>query len=145
MKRTKSIPTPAPALITAEQLAALTDLTKRRLYQLAEERKIPPAENGRFPLLETIRALLRHYRTAAAQQHELRAAQTRLATANAAKVERENKKAKRELLEWETVERFLNLRFVNPMVTALDAAPKEVDREWVEKVLKPLLRQKLAP
>ena len=49
------------------------------------------------------------------------------------------------LLEWDAVEAFLMRQFVNPMVSALDAAPKELDREWVEKVLKPVLRQTLTP
>jgi len=61
MKKTKSMPTPQPATISGEQLAGLCNLTKRRLYQLAEEQKIPPAENGNFPMLTTIRRLFEFY------------------------------------------------------------------------------------
>ena len=48
-------------MIAAEQLAALANLTKRRLYQLAEEGKIPPATNGQFPMLASIKALFNFY------------------------------------------------------------------------------------
>ena len=63
MKKTKSIPTlpNAPATITAEQLAGLCNLTKRRLYQLADEHKIPQPTNGNFPMLETITAMFAYY------------------------------------------------------------------------------------
>ena len=57
MKKSKSIPTPQPATITAEQLAALSGLTRRRLYQLADENRIPQPTDGKFPMLETITAL----------------------------------------------------------------------------------------
>jgi len=60
MKKTKSIPN-APATITAEQLAGLCNLTKRRLYQLADEHKIPQPTNGCFPMLETITAMFAFY------------------------------------------------------------------------------------
>ena len=50
--------TPSPATITGPQLAALTTLSVRRLYQLAtDEKKIPAPENGRWPLLETVKSL----------------------------------------------------------------------------------------
>ena len=63
MKKTKSIPPlpGAPATITAEQLAGLSNLTKRRLYQLADEHKIPQPTNGCFPMLETITAMFSYY------------------------------------------------------------------------------------
>jgi len=63
MKKTKSIPIlpNAPAIITAEQLAGLSNLTKRRLYQLADEHKIPQPTNGCFPMLETITAMFSFY------------------------------------------------------------------------------------
>jgi hypothetical protein len=63
MKASKSKPVlpKAPATITAEQLAGLCNLTKRRLYQLADEHKIPQPVNGRFPMLETITFLFSYY------------------------------------------------------------------------------------
>ena len=63
MKKTKSTPTlpNAPATITAEQLAGLCNLTKRRLYQLADEHKIPQPVNGCFPMLETLTAMFAYY------------------------------------------------------------------------------------
>jgi hypothetical protein len=63
MKKSKSIPTlpNTPATITAEQLAGLSNLTKRRLYQLADEHKIPQPVNGCFPMLETITFLFSYY------------------------------------------------------------------------------------
>ena len=63
MKKSKPIPTlpNAPATITAEQLAGLSNLTKRRLYQLAEENKLPQPVNGQFPMLAAITALFAFY------------------------------------------------------------------------------------
>jgi hypothetical protein len=64
MKKTKTAPTPPaprPAEISAEQLAGLSNLTKRRLYQLADEHKIPQPTNGMFPMLATISALFSFY------------------------------------------------------------------------------------
>ena len=66
------------AIITAEQLAGLTGLTKRRLYQLADEKKIPPADNGGFPMLETIRQLFAYFQR---DGEQLSREKLRLATA----------------------------------------------------------------
>lgn len=57
MKKSKSISPPQPATITAEQLANLSGLTRRRLYQLADENRIPQPTDGHFPMLATITAL----------------------------------------------------------------------------------------
>lgn len=54
-------PAPAAAMIAADHLAELCNLTPRRLYQLAETEKIPPASNGQFPMLATITALFNFY------------------------------------------------------------------------------------
>ena len=64
MKKKTATPTPKPATvatISAEQLAGLANLTKRRLYQLAEENRIPQATDGSFPMLATITALFSYY------------------------------------------------------------------------------------
>lgn len=47
------------------------------------------------------------------------------------------------LIEWEIVEKMVNELLVLPLIAALDAAPDEVSREWIEKVLKPAMRAKL--
>jgi len=62
-KNTPDTPTPAPAaaMIAADRLAELCNLTPRRLYQLAETGKIPPASNGQFPMLASITALFSYY------------------------------------------------------------------------------------
>jgi len=52
-----------PATITAEQLAELSSLTPPKIYQLADEKIIPTASNGRFPMLESIRALFQYFQT----------------------------------------------------------------------------------
>lgn len=54
-------PAPAAAMIAADRLAELCNLTPRRLYQLAETGKIPPAINGNFPMLASISALFSFY------------------------------------------------------------------------------------
>jgi hypothetical protein len=59
---TSAPPEPA-ATIHAEQLAGLCNLSKRRLYQLAEQNKIPAADNGKFPMLETIKSLFHYYQS----------------------------------------------------------------------------------
>ena len=64
MKKKTPAPTPAPpavAQIPVEQLAQLCNLSKRRLYQLAEENKIPTPANGMFPMLITITQLFGWY------------------------------------------------------------------------------------
>jgi phage terminase Nu1 subunit (DNA packaging protein) len=60
-KNTTPPPAPAAAMIAADRLAELCNLTPRRLYQLAETGKIPPASNGQFPMLATITALFSFY------------------------------------------------------------------------------------
>jgi hypothetical protein len=62
-KKTPDTPPPAPAaaMIAADRLAELCNLTPRRLYQLAETGKIPNAANGQFPMLATITALFNFY------------------------------------------------------------------------------------
>jgi hypothetical protein len=67
----------------------------------------------------------------------------RLLLAHAVEQERENQLAEGRICAWEDVQALLQERLVGPMTAALDAAPKDIDREWVEKVLKPALRQKL--
>ena len=73
--------TNTPAVIAADQLAGLCNLTRRRLYQLAEEKKIPPADNGKYPMLETITALFAYYQTDEKNKNRqrLEAAQAQLA------------------------------------------------------------------
>lgn len=61
MTKSKSTIPEAPATISVEQLAGLSNLTKRRLYQLAEEHKLPPPANGHFPMLEAIKRLFDYY------------------------------------------------------------------------------------
>jgi hypothetical protein len=66
MKKKSAPPTPPPttpavAMIAGEKLAALANLTPRRLYQLAKDNKIPPPINGSFPMLATITALFAFY------------------------------------------------------------------------------------
>lgn len=60
-------------------------------------------------------------------------------------IEQEALNAEREgvTTEWDKVELVLNQYFISPLVQAFDAAPKEVDREWIERTVKPLLRAKL--
>jgi hypothetical protein len=58
---TPAAPAPAVAMIDAEKLAALANLTKRRLYQLANENKLPPPTNGQFPMLASIKQLFAFY------------------------------------------------------------------------------------
>jgi hypothetical protein len=67
------------ATISAEQLAELSHLTKRRLYQLAEEKKLPPADNGRFPMVESIRQLFLWFQR---DSENLQKEKLRTATAN---------------------------------------------------------------
>lgn len=57
--------------------------------------------------------------------------------------EREEREANRELCQWEEVVKWLNEKVLGPASTAMDAAPAEIDREWVEKVLKPAILAKL--
>ena len=42
-------------------LATMTNLTPRRLHQLAQERRIPTPNDGQWPMADTIQALFRYY------------------------------------------------------------------------------------
>ena len=71
------------------------------------------------------------------------AAAARKMLAEAEKLEREERVALGKLCQWEAIEKFLNERLISPLIKAMDDAPADVDREWVEKVLKPVVRMKL--
>jgi hypothetical protein len=58
MSKTK---TPSPETITINQLASLANLTPRRIVQLGEEGKIPRPENGRLPMVQSIKELFAYY------------------------------------------------------------------------------------
>lgn len=47
--------------ITAAELAELSNLSQRRIYQLVEEKRLPPAVKGRFPLQASVRQLFQFY------------------------------------------------------------------------------------
>jgi phage terminase Nu1 subunit (DNA packaging protein) len=91
-----------PATIAADQLADLSNLSRRRLYQLAEAGKIPPASNGRFEMLTTIRALFSYYQ---ADDENLLAEKIKLTheQAEIARIKKEN--LLRENIPAELVER----------------------------------------
>ena len=72
-----------------------------------------------------------------------RAAKVRNLELDAARKEREEKIADGTLCEWDIVEKTINEALILPLIAALDAAPDSVSREWIEKVLKPAMRQKL--
>ena len=46
--------------ITVAELAALSNLSRRRIYQLVQEKRLPPAEKGFFPLA-AVRQLFEFY------------------------------------------------------------------------------------
>lgn len=71
-----------------------------------------------------------------------RAAKVRNLELDARKKEREEKVAAGQLVAWELVEKRVN-DFALGLVQAFDAAPNEISREWIEKVLKPAVRQQL--
>ena len=74
---------------------------------------------------------------------DLRFERTRRERAEADKGERANKVAEGQTLEWSAVEKYINERFVSPFVAACDEAPNEIDKGWVESVLKASIRAKL--
>jgi phage terminase Nu1 subunit (DNA packaging protein) len=76
--------------ISIQELAELSGLTVRRLYQLIEERKIPSAVNGSFPMLATVRQLFCWFRR---DSENLQKEKLYLATARRKKAERENEEA----------------------------------------------------
>ena len=134
-------PTPIQS-IGADRLCGLSGLTDRRHRQFAAQGFFPPPVAGEYQLNATIAGLFKYFRTASEKQDALRAAQTRKERALAAKLERQNKLAEGTILEWEVVELYLHQRVFGPMQGAFDSCP---DREWLEKVLKPIVMQKLNP
>ena len=73
------------------------------------------------------------------------AAEVRNLELDARRKEREEQERDGILVEWELVEKRINEMLVLPLIQALDAAPDGVSREWIEKVVKPALRQKMQP
>jgi hypothetical protein len=59
---------------------------------------------------------------------------------DAQRIDREEKTADGQLVEWAWVEKTINEIILLPLTQAFDAAPDTVSREWIEKVLKPTLR-----
>jgi hypothetical protein len=59
--------TASPETITISQLATLANLTPRRITQLGEEGKIPRADNGRLPMVQSIKELFAYYQRDAEQ------------------------------------------------------------------------------
>ena len=47
--------------ITVEKLASLANLTKRRIWQLVEDKHLPPLKEGRLPLPDAITRLFAFY------------------------------------------------------------------------------------
>jgi phage terminase Nu1 subunit (DNA packaging protein) len=129
--------------ISTAALASIFPRSERWFYQRAEAGDIPKPEAGQWPTRETLRAAIAYIDKGGERQDALKIQQTRLAKAQAQKLERQNKLAEGTILEWEVVLKYLNERLLNPLIQAFDAAPTGVSAEWVEKVVKPLIRQKL--
>lgn len=114
-----------PATITAEQLANLAGLTKRRLYQLAEEKKIPPADNGRFPMVEAIRQLFLFFQR---DGEQLSREKLLRATAERQQAQRKERLAtKQEAEDWLAAED--HYAIVSALVTRLEALPGKMQSE----------------
>jgi len=67
-----------PENSTINQLAELANLTPRRVYQLCQEKKLPPVQQGRIPMLDGIRQLFLWF---ARDGENLQREKLRLATA----------------------------------------------------------------
>ena len=119
--------------LTLNAWAVICGHDRRTLTAALTKADCRPARGEKIPLRTILRALLSDERLE--KVRGLRLANEKL--------EREGQQAKRELVPWDVVEHTLMTRFVNPAITALDAAPEGVSREWIEKVFKPILRQSL--
>jgi phage terminase Nu1 subunit (DNA packaging protein) len=143
--------------ITARELASLTGLTERRLYQLSESGVIPKPKDGQWPRVETLRAMFAHYRQGGERKDDLREAQTRQANANAKRIELQNLTESEEWVRMAEVERLLTAEVVLPLRSRLLDLPStlavrcnpstpETARtallQWSDETLK-VLREKL--
>ena len=54
-----------PATISSVTLEAISGLSEKRLRQLADQNKLPPAKSGRWKTSESVLGLISHYRTCA--------------------------------------------------------------------------------
>ncbi len=115
----------SPATITADQLAYLSTLTTRRLYQLAEEKKIPPADNGRFPMVETIRQLFLWFQRdgEALSREKLRLATATRKLAEMKAEESEAAQRKRWILATD------HMRMISAIVQKMEQAPGKIRSE----------------
>lgn len=81
--------------ITVKQLAALSNLTTARIYQLISDGKLPTLQNGKMPFDEAVSALFKHYQKDSEELKHERLLHTR---ANRELKERELATAKGEFM-----------------------------------------------
>ena len=129
MNTTPATPPPAPkpavAMIDATKLAALANLTKRRLYQLAEENKIPSAITGQFPMLETITALFVFYQNS---DGEMKAEKLRQVKLENARLERENALENKTIHDENAVDQKVRHELLMPLRDGLHGLQKKYHR-----------------
>lgn len=90
--------------ITESQLQLISDLTDRRHRQMSQADEIPKKVNGKWPMVETVRAMIAYYRTAAERaQDGLRIEQEAYTKAKRELAEEELKAYRGEKIDWQKV------------------------------------------
>ncbi len=149
----KQNPQQAIKKFQASEAAIRSLLTFDSMQQCASAMKIPlnvlkKAKRDGCPAFKSNRVFVGEFlEWFFAQGEEIKSVdpKSRLMIAQAEKVELENKVRKRDLCEWTWIERWLNEKIFGRIINAADAAPNELDRQWVERVLKPTLRSEDHP
>ncbi len=96
--------------ISSQQLCDLIGIKERRLRQLVEEGKIPPPENGGYPLVATLKAAFQFYREASDARERNFKQRERLAEMRAKKLEWDVAREQGKYLLKEDVHRTLHWR-----------------------------------
>jgi hypothetical protein len=133
MKTKKTAKKPAKFIATLDAWALELDYERRTLVRILKRSDIEIIPGHLYRAREVVSGLM------GSEQVE----RVRNLKLDADRKEREELEACGRVVEWDRVEAQLNQKVFLPLLSALDAAPAGVSAEWVEKVLKPILRQKV--
>lgn len=114
--------------LPAKAIASLLGVTERRLQQLAQQGFIPKSERGLYPLIGSVQGYISYLKQRQSSANRSSSHQ-RLATAQANKVEMENKARANEYILRDQVHEVLSIVFTS-LVAAHEAIPGRTANEY---------------
>ena len=112
----------------AKTIASLLGITERRLQQLAAEGFVPKSERGLYPLIGAVQGYIRYLKEHTRASSRSSQSQ-RLASAQATKVEMENKRRAGEYILREQVHELLSVAFTT-LTGSLEGIPGRTANEY---------------